>query len=118
LLIGEYTYRREGLSVLDLCCGKGGDIAQKWKKARIGHYVGSDLSKTAVAEAKERHKQALKNDRGRYAADFPAIFIVADASDHENSIDHILKTDASLKGIREHITFDIVSTQFAIHYMF
>jgi len=51
MLVNEYTFREEKLSVLDLCCGKGGDIVQKWKRARIAHYVGADLSKTAVEEA-------------------------------------------------------------------
>mmetsp|Transcript_24782 Transcript_24782/g.17487 ORF Transcript_24782/g.17487 Transcript_24782/m.17487 type:complete len:91 (+) Transcript_24782:148-420(+) len=42
--------RDQGLSVLDLCCGKGGDLS-KWKIARVSHYVGADLSKNSVAEA-------------------------------------------------------------------
>lgn len=33
-------------------------------------------------------------------------------------IDNLLKTESSLADIREKIVFDIVSTQFAIHYMF
>lgn len=44
LLIKEAVgYRRRDLSVLDLCCGMGGDL-EKWQKVRIAHYVGSDLS--------------------------------------------------------------------------
>ena len=43
LLIQDAVGRRRDLSILDLCCGKGGDLA-KWQKANIAHYVGSDLS--------------------------------------------------------------------------
>ena len=45
-----------GLSVLDLCCGRGGDI-QKWKKQNIAHYVGVDLSRALVAEAYTRYQE-------------------------------------------------------------
>tara|TARA_B110000285_G_C14907504_1_gene506287 strand:+ start:151 stop:417 length:267 start_codon:yes stop_codon:yes gene_type:complete len=41
---------------------------------------------------------------------------VADASDENNLIDKVLKQE--LKDMREKIVFDIVSTQFAIHYFF
>jgi hypothetical protein len=34
-----------------LCCGKGGDIPGKWKKAKLSHYVGVDLSAESVKEA-------------------------------------------------------------------
>jgi mRNA (guanine-N7-)-methyltransferase len=37
LLIQAYV--REGDSVLDLACGKGGDL-MKWSKRRIGHLIG------------------------------------------------------------------------------
>ena len=33
-LIEEYAYKQKGLSVLDLCCGKGGDLP-KWSKHEI-----------------------------------------------------------------------------------
>ena len=41
---------------------------------------------------------------------------MADASDENNLIDKVLQQE--LKDIRERIVFDIVSTQFAIHYFF
>jgi mRNA (guanine-N7-)-methyltransferase len=114
------------LSVLDLCCGKGGDLTQKWKKARIAHYVGSDLSLESVKEAKRRHEEHILNSadvqcldrRSVQRTSFPAIFIVADAGDDENLLDDILRKDVSLANIRHKIMFDIVSVQFAVHYMF
>ena len=50
LLIKEAVGRRNDLSVLDLCCGVGGDL-EKWQKVRIAHYVGADLSDKSVIEA-------------------------------------------------------------------
>ena len=50
LLIKEAVGRRKDLSVLDLCCGVGGDL-EKWSKVNIAHYVGSDLSDKSVIEA-------------------------------------------------------------------
>jgi len=41
VLIQLYTHRDD--VVLDLACGKGGDLI-KWDKARIGYYVGVDIA--------------------------------------------------------------------------
>lgn len=42
------------ISVLDLCCGRGGDLA-KYQKQRVAHYVGVDLSEELVIEARQRY---------------------------------------------------------------
>ena len=43
-----------------------------------------------------------------------------DAGDEndENLLDNILRKDKSIRNIQNRIMFDLVSTQFAIHYMF
>lgn len=43
---------------------------------------------------------------------------MADCGDSKNLLSDILAKDASLKKLRSKIVFDVVSTQFAIHYMF
>lgn len=49
---------------------------------------------------------------------FPAIFIVADGGAPHLLLRDILEQDSKLKRLRQKIMFDLVSTQFAIHYFF
>ena len=49
---------------------------------------------------------------------FPAIFIVADCGDANNLVTDVLKKDPSLSKLKQRIVFDVVSTQFALHYFF
>ena len=88
----------------------------KWHRQKIAHYVGADLSKKSVEQAHQRHKQSItqstRDDK------FSAIFIVADAS-KKDAIDTILSQFEKQKRLEKGlIMFDVVSTQFAIHYMF
>jgi 2-polyprenyl-3-methyl-5-hydroxy-6-metoxy-1,4-benzoquinol methylase len=100
LLINEITIDTPGLSVLDLCCGKGGDIPGKWLKAKPAHYVGVDLSAMSVAEARQRYQDSVVNGRRQANETFPAIFIVADCGDQNNQLTDILAKDLSLKRLR------------------
>ena len=96
-------YCRKEASVLDLCCGKGGDI-HKWKLSGCGHYVGMDISEHAINHAVERFKKYDKRDI------FPAIFVKkADVSDSSLDINYI---------IPHYVQFDIVSCQMSMHYVF
>jgi SAM-dependent methyltransferase len=96
-----------GLSVLDLCCGRGGDII-KWKRQNINHYVGVDLSRALVEEAYTRYQELQSDERGGQT--FKAIWIVNDAGDPQNLMDSIFKLDSKLRDIEERIVFDIVQT--------
>ena len=97
------------MSVLDLCCGRGGDLG-KWAKQSIHHYVGVDLSGALVAEAARRYQDSYVDRRDGNGQIFKAVWIVNDAGDENNLIDTILKQESSLKDIREPIVFDLVST--------
>ena len=96
------------MSVLDLCCGRGGDIPSKWKATRPAHYVGVDLSGESVKEAQRRFNECIL-DKVRPDEAPPAIFIVADCGDENTLLSDILETDPSLKKLRQKIMFDIVS---------
>ena len=83
----------------DLACGKGGDLP-KWREAGISAYVGVDIATESVRkDARERYNKA--------GFVFPAALFVADAF------------EAPLGGaLVDHLPFDLVSCQFALHYSF
>ncbi|CAE7078998.1 unnamed protein product [Rhizoctonia solani] len=89
--------------VLDLGCGKGGDL-RKWGKASIREYVGLDIAQVSIAQARSRHTELVPSQR------FDAEFHAFDCfSDNINSVvsPHRLSTP-----------FDVVSMQFCMHYAF
>jgi mRNA (guanine-N7-)-methyltransferase len=107
-LINKYTFQlnrnREDLSVLDLCCGRGGDL-EKYFRCKVKIYVGSDLSEESLKNALDRIVK-LKNEKFK-DLQTKCFFIPEDLSHPENKL---------LKKIQENITFDMVSCQFAMHY--
>jgi mRNA (guanine-N7-)-methyltransferase len=57
------------LRVLDLGCGKGGDL-QKWQKAGLKEYIGVDIADVSIQQARSRWEQL----RGpRFEASFYAL---------------------------------------------
>ncbi|BGP53675.1 hypothetical protein JCM8202_003556 [Rhodotorula sphaerocarpa] len=106
VLIGRFG-RREGdttplVKVLELGCGKGGDL-QKWSKAGTDGYVGIDIATVSVEQARSRWEEM----RGRR---FPAEFYTLDC--FEESIDQVLPPATTAR------PFDVVSMQFCMHYAF
>lgn len=105
------TVNRDGLRLLDLCSGRGGDIG-KWKEHNFSEVVGIELYKAGVNAAKMRVKgnkpkiTFLQGDSGKLM--FPEYDIGSD-----------LPTKKILKElIPSKYSFDIVSCQFAIHYLY
>lgn len=94
------------IRVLDLGCGKGGDLL-KWQKGNISHLIMADIAETSVAQAKDRFMQNKSRGRGR-GPGFTAEFIAADC------------TKSRLKDLleRPEEQVDLVSCQFAFHYCF
>jgi mRNA (guanine-N7-)-methyltransferase len=97
VLLGKVV--RSGHSVLDLCCGKGGDLP-KFANLSIGKYTGVDITRQSVIDAANRYN-AHRGIR------FPGSFYVADCFSVPLS-EHF---PADLR-------FDAVSCQFAMHYAF
>ncbi|XP_069113471.1 mRNA cap guanine-N7 methyltransferase-like [Argopecten irradians] len=116
VLIGEtiQTVRRQSneykdLAVLDMCCGKGGDLL-KWKKGQISKIVCADIAATSVEQCQSRYQEMVdrsRNDRGPNRI-FSAEFIAADC------------TKKRLKDLYQDrdTLFDITSCQFSFHYCF
>ncbi|KAJ3688920.1 hypothetical protein LUZ61_018084 [Rhynchospora tenuis] len=97
-------YARAGDAVLDLDCGKGGDLI-KWDKARIGYYVGIDIDEGSIKDCRTRYNGDADPQQRRKKFSFPARLICADC--YNARLDCYLVDDAP---------FDICSCQFALHY--
>ncbi|KAL0961683.1 hypothetical protein UPYG_G00330380 [Umbra pygmaea] len=110
VLIGEVLYKvrqsSKELRVLDLGCGKGGDLL-KWRKGSISQLVCADIAAVSVEQCQSRYddmkKRGHHNDRI-----FSAEFITADCTKE-------LLTD-KLKD--PEMLFDVTSCQFVYHYSF
>ncbi|KAJ2642317.1 mRNA cap guanine-N7 methyltransferase [Coemansia sp. RSA 1694] len=88
ILIGMHTFR--GCKVLDLGCGKGGDL-RKWSYANIGEYVGMDIAQVSVTQAQKRYSE-MHNAR------FPARFYAQDCYGTER------KARQMMRNVSEHLT--------------
>ena len=89
--------RQRTLHVLDLGCGRGGDLA-KWLKGHPGRtYVGVDASRRAIDEARRRARQM--------GVAHQCTFVVGDMVD-------VVRRNAAAWA-RE---FDVVACMFALHY--
>ncbi|WOL04538.1 mRNA cap guanine-N7 methyltransferase 1-like [Canna indica] len=97
-------YARPKDIVLDIACGKGGDLI-KWDKAKIGYYVGVDIAEGSIKDCRTRYNGDSEQQQRRNKFGFPARLICADF--YEVPLDKYLQDDAP---------FDICSCQFALHY--
>ncbi|KAG5504893.1 hypothetical protein JKF63_04339 [Porcisia hertigi] len=97
------------LHVLDLCCGRGGDLL-KWQHIHPSFVFMTDASVECVAEAAARYStsegQSLKVNSKKHKG-FPAFFAVHDAFDAASG----LRRDLLKRG-----PFQLVSCQFSMHY--
>ncbi|KAI5968929.1 ABD1 [Candida theae] len=107
-------------SILDLCCGKGGDL-NKCEFLKIDQYIGIDISDLSVREAFDRYSRQKARFKPRNGAradnryNYEACFATGDC--FTQYVPDIL--EPNFPGIIEK-TFpvDVVSTQFALHYAF
>ncbi|KAJ3609699.1 hypothetical protein NHX12_024210, partial [Muraenolepis orangiensis] len=111
VLIGEMVQEvlkggSRDIRVLDLGCGKGGDLL-KWKKSRIKHLVCADIASVSVEQCQSRY-QDMSRRAHRNDPVFTAQFITADCS-KELLSGHLKEPE---------VQFDICSCQFVLHYSF
>ena len=110
-------YMNKGLMVLDLGCGKGGDL-QKWQKApqRVERYVGVDAAEVSIQQARGRYAEMKQKSQRALSAEFHVkdafgeplgdLLIVRNIAEREG--------DARWGGGG----FDVVSMMFCMHYAF
>ncbi|XP_047460133.1 mRNA cap guanine-N7 methyltransferase isoform X2 [Mugil cephalus] len=111
VLIGEILeqVREAGtrqVSVLDLGCGKGGDLL-KWRRGGISHLVCADIAGVSVEQCQSRYDEMKRKSHFNEKI-FSAQFITADCS----------KEVLSEKLDDKELMFDICSCQFVYHYSF
>ncbi|KAM6899687.1 mRNA cap guanine-N(7) methyltransferase [Xenentodon cancila] len=111
VLIGEMLEKVRGagskqVSVLDLGCGKGGDLL-KWRRGGIDHLVCADIAGVSVEQCQIRYEEMKRKSRAHEKI-FSAQFITADCS----------KEVLSEKLDDPELMFDICSCQFVYHYSF
>ncbi|KAL1773565.1 mRNA cap guanine-N7 methyltransferase [Sigmodon hispidus] len=110
ILIGEFLEKvrqrkNRDLTVLDLGCGKGGDLL-KWRKGRISRLVCADIADVSMKQCQQRYEDMKCRRDNEYI--FNAEFITADCS----------KELLAEKFHNPEMCFDICSCQFACHYSF
>ncbi|NWR62667.1 MCES methyltransferase, partial [Bucorvus abyssinicus] len=104
--IDRVRQKKSDITVLDLGCGKGGDLL-KWKKGRIKKLVCTDIADISVQQCRQRYEDMKA--RCRYNEHiFDAEFIQADST----------KDLLSSKYSDPEMRFDICSCQFVYHYSF
>ena len=71
-IIQKFIGDERNLKILDIGCGKGGDL-QKWQASRkVELYVGCDPADVSIRQAKDRYAQMLKKSRRIFHAEFYA----------------------------------------------
>ncbi|KAJ8898367.1 hypothetical protein PR048_003727 [Dryococelus australis] len=107
--IWQLRGRDSQVRVLDMCCGKGGDLL-KWRRGNIGHLVCADLAAFSVEQCQNRYNDLVtrsSSERG-FAPIFSAEFITADCA----------KVRLKQRYQDSSMLLDLVSCQFAFHYCF
>lgn len=63
--IQKFIGNERNLKIMDIGCGKGGDL-QKWHASRkVALYVGADPADVSIKQARERYEQMRKRSKGR-----------------------------------------------------
>lgn len=100
------------LHVLDMACGKGGDLG-KWEKApqMPALYVGCDIAEVSIEQATQRYQETLRKNNGRHRRRvMHAEFYVQD------TFGESLGRVPTIRNLA--LQFDVVSMMFALHYSF
>jgi len=121
----------EHMTVLDMACGKGGDLG-KWEKApqTPALYVGCDIADVSIDQARSRYNENMRrnNGRNRRAQPMEAQFYVRDTFGTSLGDIPIIRQvgfdpnagpgPQVVQGRMFSGGFDVVSMMFALHYSF
>lgn len=122
--IQKFIGDERGINVLDMGCGKGGDL-MKWQSARrVALYVGADPADVSIKQAGERYEQMRRKSRGNI---FHAEFYTKDCFGEwlgdipiirEVGIDPGVGPDNAASQRWGGGGFDMVTMMFCMHYAF
>ncbi|KAF2242261.1 mRNA capping enzyme, large subunit [Trematosphaeria pertusa] len=122
--IQKFIGDERNLKVMDIGCGKGGDL-QKWQASRkLALYVGADPADVSIKQARERYEQMRKRSKGRV---FHAEFFTKDCFGERLDEIPIVKDVGFDPGVGPGNAmsqrwggggFDIVTMMFCMHYAF
>lgn len=124
--IQKFTPDEHHVKILDIGCGKGGDL-QKWQSSRrVELYVGCDPADVSITQARERYQQMQKRlRRGQHL--FHAEFYTKDCFGEWLGDIPIIKEVGIDPGVGPGNAasqrwggggFDVVSMMFCMHYAF
>ena len=116
----------KSVELLDLACGKGGDL-YKWNEQGIGYVVGVDINSDNIYNIRDgacvRYLEFQKKMAASGVKDIPEVrFVYADIS--ENLLSGVAMKSVHAKELHDEIwlketrNFNMISIQFAIHYLF
>ncbi|KAE9964948.1 hypothetical protein BLS_007969 [Venturia inaequalis] len=119
VLIIKHAPKERGFKILDIGCGKGGDLI-KWQHQKPALYVGLDPADVSIGNARDRYNDMKKKNR-RGPPIFDAEFAVKDC--FASALDDIpiikeVGYDRNNDPRWGGGGFDIVSMMFCLHYAF
>lgn len=94
-LIQQGTKHAGTKALLDICCGRGGDV-WKWKGAKIENVLGVDIHLPSVEEARKRAEK-IKGYKHSFSFEVT-----------RNTVDYISSIESD--------SYDVVSCQFGFHF--
>jgi len=121
-------YNSPGASLLDLGCGKGGDL-HKWQKAKIKNVLALDTSYVELYGDKGFKERLLKlnfKDNGKYFTNGEMNICIANADISKNILDSKAglskeendKIKYFLSKVMKNKKFDNIQSMYVIHYLF
>jgi mRNA (guanine-N7-)-methyltransferase len=113
---GDYDGRGRRINVLDIGCGKGGDL-MKWQTHRVDTYVGLDPADVSVHQARERYRTMARKSRHIFRAEF----VVRDCFGLSLEDVPAVRAVGWDRNVRDRWGgggFDVVSMMFCMHYAF
>lgn len=117
VLIKKHSPPSPGFKILDIGCGKGGDL-QKWRHANPALYVGLDPADVSIQQASGRYREMRQKSRGRlFAAEFGVKDCFGESLKDVRVVREVgfdERNDPRWGGGG----FDVVSMMFCMHYAF